>query len=104
MPDIAEVNLAADNRGVVCYIITCASSWSPQINYVIGINCFDSSRHIISKTSQNLSSKRTARTSVRFIHELPESNGRFTGIMPGQVYCVITEREWISIIRLFKIG
>src|SRR6266849_6407599 len=101
MPDIAEVNLAADNRGVVYCIISCASSWSTQIDHVIGINCFKSSYHIIGKTSQNLSYKRTARASIWFIHELPESNGWFIGIMPGQVYCIITEREWISIIRLF---
>ncbi len=81
MPDIAEVNLAADNHGVVCAIITCASSWDTQIDHVIGINCFNSSCHIIGKALQNLSTNSTARTSIRFIYELPEGNGWFISIM-----------------------
>jgi hypothetical protein len=58
MPHITEVDLTADNPCVVYCIITGASSWSAQIDHVIGINRFHSSCRIIGKAPQNLSTDR----------------------------------------------
>src|SRR6266700_474560 len=81
MPHITEVELTTNNLCVVCGIIACAFSWSTQIYHMIGINHSNSSCYIISKTAQNLSANRAARASIRFIHELPESNGWLIDIM-----------------------